>query len=54
MFKNSIRIQIFIMIMTSLQVELLEPLSLSPGVLSCLDDVPRGVLQVRSAAAPPG
>ena len=33
LFKSSIRIQIFIVIMTSLQVELLEPLSLSPGIL---------------------
>ena len=38
--------------MTSLQVKLLEPLSLSPGVLCCLDDVLCGVLHVRSAAAP--
>ena len=35
MFENYIRIQIFIVIMTSLQVELLESLSLGPGVLRC-------------------
>ena len=35
-----------------LQVERFHPLSLSPIVLRCLDDVPREALQVRSAASP--
>ena len=38
--------------MTSYRSNYLNPLSLSPGVLCCLENVPRSVLQVRSAAMP--
>ena len=52
LFENSIRIQIFIANNDEFTGQTLEPLSLSLGVLRCLDDVLRGVLQVQSAAAP--